>query len=351
MHVTDQFVADAIDAHVDDHGAGANHLAANHFRNANRCDQAIGSAADLGQVFGATVGERHGGIGDLRTAAAIALGKHHRHRLAHDIAAADDDHVLAGDREITAVQKLDNSVRACKGRNRGRPCINSPTLTGEKASTSFSGATASRTARSSNPMPPLPSAGSGSWTRIPWTLGSSLRPADDIEQFLLAGRGRQAKGATFDPDLLAGPAFVANIHLAGGVFSNEDRGQSRASGRPLGRTDELLRQLPRGYRRRCVFRPRFAVIGLLLFLVPKTIAIVAFASDRYSCLKHRVCGVPIDGRLGLQRPEWMDTEPRIFRISPIGGDFGIQRIRFAAIAGLELKRTGEMREASDLINN
>ena len=115
-----------------------------------------------------------------------ALHEHDRHRLADDVAAAEHHHVRA--RRSGSLLRTSICWMPCgvQGRNRGRPCTIRPTFSGWKASTSFSGLTASSTRVSSICL------GSGNWTRMPWTAGSRLSRSIRASSSSGRGLGRQA---------------------------------------------------------------------------------------------------------------------------------------------------------------
>ena len=77
----------AVDADVDHGRAGLQPVAPDHLRPADRGDDDVGAADDVGQVAGAAVGDGDG---------AILAEQQLRHRLADDVRAADDHRLEAG---------------------------------------------------------------------------------------------------------------------------------------------------------------------------------------------------------------------------------------------------------------
>ena len=81
-------VRTAVDAHINDHSAGLDHIAGHKALAADGSHQNIGGGADLFEVHRLGVADRDRGV----------LGQQQqRRRLAHDVGAADDHRVLAGD--------------------------------------------------------------------------------------------------------------------------------------------------------------------------------------------------------------------------------------------------------------
>ena len=97
---------DAVDADVDDGGAGLDPVALDHFGAADGGDQNVGGAGERRQVLGAAMGDGDGAVGGKQQVG---------HRLADDVGAADDDGVEAG--QILAAHALDQQHRA--GRRAG----------------------------------------------------------------------------------------------------------------------------------------------------------------------------------------------------------------------------------------
>ena len=108
IHVAHQTAIGAVDAHVDHRRAGLDHVGGDEFRLADGHDEDVGRAADFGQIVGAAVADRDRGV-----AARAALHEHDRHGLAHDVAAAQHDHVRAGDFDIVANEQLLDRRGAC----------------------------------------------------------------------------------------------------------------------------------------------------------------------------------------------------------------------------------------------
>ena len=82
-------VGDRADADVNDRRAGLHELRRDEPRPPDRRDENVGGRGDRGQVRRLRVADRH---------RRVALQQQHRHRLADDLAAPDDDRVRAGDR-------------------------------------------------------------------------------------------------------------------------------------------------------------------------------------------------------------------------------------------------------------
>ena len=91
---------------------------------------------DRRQVRGLRMADRDGGV---------ALQQQHRHRLADDLAAADHDRVLPGDRRGRRGRASRSRPTACTASGGRAPCTSLPTLTGWNPSTSLSGSMASKT--------------------------------------------------------------------------------------------------------------------------------------------------------------------------------------------------------------
>ena len=102
LDVADQAGVGAVDADVDHGRARLDPAALDHLRAPDGGDQHVGAAAHRVQVTGARVADRDGGV----------LGQQQRrHRLAHQVRAADDDRLGALERHVVAAQQLDHARR------------------------------------------------------------------------------------------------------------------------------------------------------------------------------------------------------------------------------------------------
>jgi len=92
IHVAAQLaVGIAVNAYINHHRAGLDHVARNHARLAGGDDQHIGAAGLRRQIAGFGVAQRH-----RRT----RLQEQHRHGFADDVARADDDGFRAAQRHV-----------------------------------------------------------------------------------------------------------------------------------------------------------------------------------------------------------------------------------------------------------
>jgi hypothetical protein len=92
----------AVHAHVDDDRAGLDHVGGQEVELADGSDDHVGLPRDGAQVLRGAVADGHGG----------ALGQqHHGHRLADDVAAADDHRVLAAQVVADGFEHLHAAVR------------------------------------------------------------------------------------------------------------------------------------------------------------------------------------------------------------------------------------------------
>ena len=112
IDVAAKLAVDAVDAHVDHDGAGADHVGSHESRLADGGDQDVGLAGDFGKIFCLAMTDRDGGIG-----ARAALDEHDGDRFADDFAPAEDDDVIAGSFDPAFDQQLLNTV----GRARQEP--------------------------------------------------------------------------------------------------------------------------------------------------------------------------------------------------------------------------------------
>ena len=102
MHIAGELAAgQAIDADIDHHRAVFHHVRRDHIRLARRDDQDIRLACDRTEVAGLGGADRDG---------RAAIDQHQRHRLAGDIAAADDHGVLTFDGNVVMLQHLHYAV-------------------------------------------------------------------------------------------------------------------------------------------------------------------------------------------------------------------------------------------------
>ena len=169
----------------------------------------------------------------------VVSHEHDRHRLAHDVAAAHDHDVLAP--AILIPLRCSSCWMPCgvQGRNRGRPWTIRPTFSGWKASTSFSGLTASSTRVSSI------------WPRQrqldqdavdgPVAVEPLDQPSSSASLVVFGGR---RCSWLLDARLLAGLLLVPHVDLAGAVFADQNRRQTRDGFRSGPQTRSRRRSIP-----------------------------------------------------------------------------------------------------------
>ena len=120
---------DAVDADVDEGGAGLDHVRSDEAGAADGGDEDVGLASDCGEVARLRVAD-----GDGR----VLVQQQHGDGLADDVAAADDDGVLAGDGNVAALENLDDSGGRA-GRERGTAGLQAAGVDGMKAVDIFLG--------------------------------------------------------------------------------------------------------------------------------------------------------------------------------------------------------------------
>ena len=195
-------------------------------------------AADRRQVARARVADRHRRVG-----AEQQLG----HRLAEQVRAPDDDGLGALELDAGLLEQQHHARSGCTGAGPRGPSASSPALIGVRPSTSLPGAT--------RPVSSTPSRcpGTGSWTRIPLTLGSALSSLDQRDDLLARHVGGQAV------------VEAAHAHLGGGLLLAVDVDRARRvvaheHGRQAGRVPVLGRE--RGDVLARPARARFAATAL-----------------------------------------------------------------------------------------
>ena len=210
---------DAVDADVDDAGAGLHPVALHHLRPPDRRHEDVAAPADGGEIARAAVADRD---------RAVLREQQLRHRLADDVGAPDDHRFEAGKIAAQRVLRQDDAAgrragherlvaqrrprggRHSPGESRRRPCRRS---------------TASSTLLSSMCF------GSGSCTRMPCTFGSAFRRSISAEQVGLGGVGGERVLLGVKTAFLGRPALVLHIDAARRVFADENDREARASRR------------------------------------------------------------------------------------------------------------------------
>ncbi len=192
---------------------------------ADRRHQDVGLAADRRQVRRPRVADGHGGV---------AVQQQQRHRLADDVAAADDDGVRAGDRDALALEHLDDAGRragdqlgtvlrraARRSRRRIRPRPSSAAM-------------ASNTCCCA----PAPIAfGSGDCTRMPSWTGAARSGGRPMPARRRASRSSGSRSrSTRKPTSVPAFTLLRDVDLRGGVLADEHDAQA---GRPPVRANEL----------------------------------------------------------------------------------------------------------------
>ena len=119
---------------------------------------------------------------------------------------------------------------AVQGANRGSPRSSRPSFSGCSPSTSLAGSMASWTSTGSSP------AGSGSWTRMPWTRLVGVELGHRGQHVLLGGVGWELHPPRPDAQALGRPLLGADVDVGGLVVADQDRGQGRP---PAGRGQPL----------------------------------------------------------------------------------------------------------------
>ena len=114
---------DAIDADVDERRAGLDHLRSDEAGAADGGDQNVGLAGDRRQVARFGVANRH---------RRVLVQQQHGRGLAHDVAAAHDHRMLAGDGNVAALENL-NDARRGAGRQRRPAGLQAARVDGMKA--------------------------------------------------------------------------------------------------------------------------------------------------------------------------------------------------------------------------
>ncbi len=150
-----RFVGHRVDPDVDHDGPGLDELRRDEGRSADGGHQDVRRARHRRQIPRPRVADGH---------RRVAVQQQQRHRLADDVAAADDDRPRARDGDAGAVEQFDDARRRARRRGPAGSARAGRRWPGVKPSTSLAGSIASRTRVSaSSPMP----AGSGDCTRIP----------------------------------------------------------------------------------------------------------------------------------------------------------------------------------------
>ncbi len=107
------------------------------------------------------------------------------------------------------------------GRRSGRRVTSLPTFTGWKPSTSLPGSIRRSTWSVSMCL------GSGSWTSIPWMVGSAFSRSTVASSSGLGGLGGEPDGDRVHARFLAGLALAPHVDLAGGVLAHQHHRQTR----------------------------------------------------------------------------------------------------------------------------
>ena len=111
--VAGDLAVDPADADVEDGGARLDHVGGDQARDAGGGDHDVGGPHVRGQVAGAGVAERHGGV-------LGPPGEQQAERPPDGDPAADDDDLGAGDRHVVAAQQLDDADRGARAAARAR---------------------------------------------------------------------------------------------------------------------------------------------------------------------------------------------------------------------------------------
>ena len=154
-------------ADVDHRRARLDEVRRDERRPAERGDEDVGLARDARQIDGPRMADRHRGV---------AMQQQQRHRLADDVAAADDDRVRAGDRRCPSARAARSRRTACRRPAPARFCTSRPTLIGWKPSTSLSGDRSRRTRAARRRRPSPPAAATAPGCRRARRCDSAARP-------------------------------------------------------------------------------------------------------------------------------------------------------------------------------
>lgn len=112
IYITDEAVSffrfgifNPVDPHVDYNAPRGDHLLGYHTRSSRGGYQNLRPTSVLRKIPGSRVTHRHRGVPEV-----ALLGEHNRKGAADEVAAADDDHLFAGDLDTRALEDLDHPV-------------------------------------------------------------------------------------------------------------------------------------------------------------------------------------------------------------------------------------------------
>ena len=212
LHIPDDAaIGQAVDAHVDHHGAGAHHLRDDQARNTRRHHQNIGEHGEHAQIAGFLVADAH---------RRFLLHQHQRHGLADDVAGADDDDIAALDRDVLVLEDLLYAIRRAGRKHR---------VAGDQATDVVEVEAVDILVK----VDALQHAVHVDlwWQRqlhqdaVDGRIG--IERIDTAHQLILGGRHRQFDQLRTDTHELAGGHFVADVDLGGRIIADQDDGQAR----------------------------------------------------------------------------------------------------------------------------
>jgi len=203
-------VVDAVDANVDQGGAGLDHIGRYEAGAADGGDQDVGLAGDLAEVAGLGVADGDGGV---------VVQQKHGGGLAYDVAAADYHSVLAGDGDVAALEDLDDTRRRAR-REGGATGLEAAGVDGMEAVNIFLGRDGVEEGLGVNLL------GQRKLDEDAVDVVAGVELGDEGEH--LGGGDGVGRGdeVAEDAQFLAGFDFAADVNLRGGHVADEDGGEA-----------------------------------------------------------------------------------------------------------------------------
>lgn len=229
--VSDQTGFGAVDADVDDHGSGLDHVGRDELGDAHGGQDDVRAADFVGDVGRAGVADGHRGV---------FLQEHQRQGLADNVAAADDHGLLAGHGDVIAFEQGHDSGRSA-GAQTGQAQGQTAHVHGMEAVHVLGGIDQVQAFLAVQAL------GQGQLQEDAVNGRIGVQVENGLFQFGLGDVGGQADAPRDDARLGAAPFLVADIDLGGRVLAHQDDGQARSAAVAGGQGRDLLREfLPDG---------------------------------------------------------------------------------------------------------
>lgn len=205
-------VCNFVGAHVDDGGAGLDPVGGDIGGFAHGGDDDVGAADDVGKIASLGMADGDGGVG---------VHEKESHGLADDITAAEDDGVGAGEGNLIAVENL-HAAGGSAGDEAGTSADEAAEIHGMETVNIFGGIDGFEYALGVDLF------GKRELNEDAVDAVVAIEIVDEFQEIVGGAGGGRSVHPAIEAEVMAGVDFAFDVELGGGIFSDEDGGESGA---------------------------------------------------------------------------------------------------------------------------